>query len=144
LPGAEGLGFEFDQSVFDLTSRNIDLLGAQMSLARGDYRSLLNRYRLSGSRRVIALVSPPWADALSAEGGLDLSRTKPPIGEIVDDFESAYPDSPMLFVVEVHERLAPLPLARLRAKFDESEFKIFDVLGATGRHGVLLGARRWR
>jgi len=43
----------------------------------------------------------------------------------------------------VHERLVPGPLAALRARFDWSELCMFDVAGATGRHGVLLGAKRW-
>ena len=33
------------------------------------------------------------------DSGLDLGRTKPPVAEIVADFERAYPDSPVLYVV---------------------------------------------
>jgi hypothetical protein len=51
--------------------------------------------------------APPWADALSAHAGLDLDRTKPPIGKIVDDFERIYSSNPILYVTEVHERLVP-------------------------------------
>ena len=54
---------------------------------------------------------------LGRDSGLDLGRTKPPVAEIVADFERAYPDSPVLYVVEVHERLVPGPLAALRAGF---------------------------
>jgi hypothetical protein len=31
---------------------------------------------------------------LGRDSGLDLGRTKPPVAEIVADFERAYPDSP--------------------------------------------------
>jgi hypothetical protein len=144
LPGAEGLGFEDDQSIYDMTSRNIALLGAPIKLAHGDCRLLLGQLRLSSDRRIIALLAPPWANALDLKSGLDLSRTKPPIAEIVDEFERVYPKSPVLYVVEVHERLAPEPVAQLREKFDWSELKIFDVGGPTGRHGILLGEKRWR
>jgi len=61
----------------------------------------------------------------------------------VADFERAYPDSPFLYVVDVHERLVPGPLAALRAGFQRSELKFYDLAGRTGRHGVLLGAKRW-
>jgi hypothetical protein len=81
---------------------------------------------------------------LGRDSGLDLGRTKPPVAEIVADFERAYPDSPVLYVVEVHERLVPRPLAALRARFERSELNIYDLAGPTGRHGVLLGAKRWR
>jgi hypothetical protein len=75
---------------------------------------------------------------------LDLRRTKPPIREIIADFEKVYAESPIMYVVEVHERLAPDPLAALRAGFEWSELSIYDLAGPTGRHGVLLGTRRWR
>jgi hypothetical protein len=91
----------------------------------------------------VAFLAPPWADALSAETGLDLGRTKPPIEKIVDDFERAYPDNPILYVTEVHERLVPEPFAALRTRFEWSELHVYDIPGPTGRHGVLLGAVRW-
>ena len=62
---------------------------------------------------MVAFLAPPWADALSAETGLDLGRTKPPVSDIVGDFERAYPDNPILYVIEVHEHLVPGPLAEL-------------------------------
>ena len=52
-------------------------------------------------------------------------------------------DAPILYVVEVHERLVPAPLAALGAGFEWSELIIYDLPGPTGRHGVLLGTRRW-
>ena len=69
-----------------------------------------------------------------------------PVGaaEIIADFEKVYAESPIMYVVEVHERLAPDPLAALRAGFEWSELSIYDLAGPTGRHGVLLGTRRWR
>jgi hypothetical protein len=80
---------------------------------------------------------------LSAEWGLDLGRTKPPIEHIVDEFERIYPNNPILYVTEVHERLVPEPLAALRTRFEWSELNVYDIPGPTGRHGVLLGTRRW-
>jgi hypothetical protein len=56
-------------------------------------------------------------------------------------------DRPVLKVVgraEVHERLVPGPLAALRAGFAWSDLNIFDLAGPTGRHGVLLGTKRWQ
>jgi hypothetical protein len=70
-----------------------------------------------------------WVGALSAETGLDLGRTKPPIA--------------ILYVTEVHEHLVPEPLAALRTRFEWPELNTYDVAGPTGRHGVLLGTRRW-
>ena len=144
LPSADGLGFEFEQAIFEMTPRNIALLAAPIRLLHGDYRTLLGQHRFPANHRIVAFLAPPWADALKDDTGLDLGRTKPPIGEIVSDFEHTYPDSPILYVIEVHEHLVPGLLAELRARFDWSELSIYEIAGPTGRHGVLLGPRRWR
>ena len=126
-----------------MSARNIASLGLPIRLFSGDYRQLLGVHRFPAGHRIVAFLAPPWAEALSAETGLDLASTKPPIAEIVADVEGAYPDTPILYVVEVHEHLVPAPLAALRAGFEWSELSIYDLAGPTGRHGVLLGTRRW-
>jgi hypothetical protein len=144
LPGATGMGFEFDDAIFGLTSRNLAAIGAPIALLHGDCRSLISERRFPVGEPIVAPLSPPGGDALNPISGLDLSRTKPPIADMIADFERAFPENPILYVIETHERLAPEPLAHLRDKFDWSELEIFDVVGPTGRHGVLLGSRRWR
>jgi hypothetical protein len=143
LPGARGIGFEFETAIFEMSTRNIASLGAPIQLFQGDYRQLLGMRRFPAGQRIVAFLAPPWADALQPETGLDLGRTKPPIAEVVADIENAYPDAPILFVIEVHERLVPGPLAALRAAFDWTELNIYDIAGPTGRHGTLLATRRW-
>ncbi len=144
LPGAEGIGFEFEPAIFDMTTRNLALLGAPIRLFQGDFRTLLGTHRFPLGYRIVAFLAPPWADALNAATGLDLGRTKPPVAEIIDAFERVYGDSPLLYVIEVHERLVPEPLAALRARFEWSEVSVYDLAGPTGRHGVLLGTKRWQ
>jgi hypothetical protein len=103
----------------------------------GDYRTLLGQHRFPSEHRIVAFLAPP-------KTGLDLGRTQPPIAEVVDGFEHAYPDRPFLYVVEVHERLVPGPLAELRDRFEWSEISIYEIAGPTGQHGVLLGTNRWQ
>ena len=143
LPGSVGVGFEFEPAIFEMSARNIASLGAPIQLFNGSYQQLLPAHRLAAEHRIVAFLAPPWADALSKESGLDLSRTKPPIPDIISDIESTYSGTPILYVIEVHERLVPAPLAALRAGFDWSELHIYDLAGPTGKHGVLLGTRRW-
>jgi hypothetical protein len=123
---------------------NIAALAAPIRLVHGDFRTRLGQHRFPDSYCIVAFLAPPWADALSKETRLDLGRTKPPIRDIIDAFERVYPRSPLLYAVEVHERLVPVPLAELRTAFEWSELNIYDVTGPTGRHGLLLGTRRWR
>ena len=128
-----------------MTTRNIASLAAPIRLLHGDYRALLGQHLFPANHRIVAFLAPPWADALKADTGLDLGRTKPPVGEIVDDFEHAYPDSPILYVIEVHEHLVPEPLAELRARFDWSELSIYEIAGPTwparrpARHQTMAG-----
>jgi len=127
-----------------MSTRNIASLAAPIRLVHGDYRTLLGQYRFPAGHRIVAFLAPPWADALSAGTGLDLGRTRPPVSDVIDDVERVYPDNPMLYVIEVHERLVPQPLAALRRGFDWSELHIYEIAGPTGRHGVLMGTRRWQ
>jgi hypothetical protein len=121
------------------------LANAPIRLVHGDFRTLLREHRFPPTHRIVAFLAPPWAAALTAETGLDLSRTKPPIGEIIDAFERVYPNSPVLHVVEVHEHLVPEPLSALRDRFAWSQLNIYDLPSPTGRHGVLLGTnKRWQ
>jgi hypothetical protein len=70
-------------------------------------------------------------------------RTKPPVRDIVADFDRAYPDNAALPVVEVHERLVKGTLALLRRAFDRAELNVYNIAGPTGQHGDLLGTKRW-
>src|SRR5277367_6788029 len=72
-------------------------LGSPIRLLHGDYRVLLGEHRFPPAHRIVAFLAPPWADALSAETGLDLSRTKPPVAEIIDNIERIYPTNPIIY-----------------------------------------------
>jgi hypothetical protein len=144
LSGAEGIGFEVEPAIYNMTTRNLASLRAPIRLVQGPYRDLIDRHRLPLGYRVVVFLAPPWGDALNVETGLDLNRTKPPVGEIIDDFERVYPSHPVLYVIETHERLVMQSLAEVRARFDWSELRTYDVAGPTGRHGTLLGTKRWR
>jgi hypothetical protein len=111
LPGAVGVGFESDDEIFRLTSANLAATVAPIALLHGDCRSLIGERRFPGRQPIVAPLAPPWGDALNPKSGLDLSQTKPPISEMIDVFERAYPENPILYVIETHERLAPEPLA---------------------------------
>jgi hypothetical protein len=144
LPNARGIGFEVDKAVYELTKRNIAALNADIQLLDGDYKSLLATHRFSADHCIVAFLAPPWCDALSTETGLDLSRTKPPIIDIVADFERVYAEQPILYVTQVHEHTEPNALRAVESKFDWSQLLVYDVNVPGRQHGVLLGTRRWR
>ncbi len=118
-------------------------LNANIELVKGSYKGLLAAHRFPTDHCVVSFLAPPWGDALSAENGLDLSRTTPPIAEIVDDLERVYGEQPILHVTQVHERLEPSSLVALKRKLDWSDLLIYDVNVPGMQHGILLGTRRW-
>ena len=144
VPNATAIGFEMDEGVCELTSRNLALLDLPIKLIRGDYRTLIGERRFSDDHYLLVCLGPPWGDALTAESGLDLGRTYPPIVEIVDDFERVYPENPILYVIEAHERLVPQSLEAVQRKFANSDPVIYDVAAPHGRRAMLLGTNRWR
>ena len=143
LPGAKGIGFEVESAVFDLTTRNIMHLNAPIELVHGSYKDLVGSTRHPADRRVVVFLAPPWGDALHPLTGLHLDRTKPPILEIVRDFEQVYGSQPVLYVTEVHEVNEPTALKAVESAFDWTDLRIYDVNVPGLQHGILLGARRW-
>jgi 16S rRNA G966 N2-methylase RsmD len=143
LPGARGIGFEVEPAVFELTTRNVARLNAPIELVRGSYKNLVGLRKHSADHLIVVFLGPPWGDALQPDTGLHLDRTKPPILEIVRDFEQVYGAQPVLYVTEVHEVNEPKALKRVEAAFDWSELRIYDVNVPGLQHGVLLGTLRW-
>jgi hypothetical protein len=143
LPGSKGIGFEAEPAVFDLTTDNIAHLGAPIELVHSSYKDLVGSRRHPADHLIVVFLAPPWGDALQPDTGLHLDRTKPPILEIVHDFERAYGAQPVLYVTEVHEVNEPKALRAVEAAFDWSDLRIYDVNVPGLQHGVLLGTRRW-
>jgi hypothetical protein len=143
LPGSKGIGFEVEPAVFDLTTRNIAHLTAPIELVHGSYKDLVGSRRHPADHLIVVFLGPPWGDALQPGTGLHLDRTKPPILEIVNDFEQVYGTQPVLYVTEVHEVNEPNALRAVEASFDWSDLRIYDVNVPGLQHGVLLGTRRW-
>ena len=73
--------------------------------------------------------------------GLHLDRTKPPILEVVRDFEKVYGSQPVLYVVQVVWLNEPTALKAVESAFDWTDLHNFNVPGL--QPGILLGARRW-
>jgi hypothetical protein len=119
------------------------LLDVRIELIQGDYRQLVRERPFPADHHLVVLLGPPWGDALTASGGLDLGRTHPPVGEIVDDFEGVYSKNPILYVVEAHEHLVPESLATLRRKFTASDLQVYDIVAPHGRRAMLFGSNRW-
>jgi hypothetical protein len=143
LPSAQGVAVEMDPTIFAMTKANIALLDRPITLLHGDHRMLLPSYPVPADHVLVIFVAPPWGEALHPLTGLDLARTQPPILDILADMEALYQNQPVLYVIQIFERLEPTSLAMVRQQFDWSETRIYDLNAAGMRHGVLLGSRQW-
>jgi len=94
-------------------------------------------------RGIIAFVAPPWGEALDGMEGVDLQRTMPPIGEVIDDLLRLYPRHKLLFATQVYEKLRPTSLTEVQARFDWNELHVYNFSETGSNHGILLGTRGW-
>jgi hypothetical protein len=143
LPGAQGVGFESDAGVFRLTRQNMAALGLPIDVQDADYLSGLAGLSVAPDELLIAFIAPPWGDALDKTSGLDLRRTIPPIAEIVDFLLNRFPQNHLLCAIQVHEIVLPVSMAELRARFDWSTERVYELNAPGQNHGCLFGTKRW-
>jgi len=143
LPNSEGIAFESDPQVFELTYRNVATLKQRIELVQGDYARLLAEYRLPDRRGIVAFVAPPWGTALDEQEGLDLCRTTPPIGAVIEELVRRFSRHKMLFAIQVYEKVSIASLNQIRTMFDWTELRIYDINEKGSNHGILLGSKSW-
>jgi hypothetical protein len=143
IAGARGVGFESDAGVYDLTRQNIAALALPMEIVNADYRSGLTGVSLAPSELLIAFIAPPWGNALHRTSGLDLRRTSPPVTEIVDFLLHRFSYNELLCVIQVYEIVLADSMSELKARFDWSIVRIYDLNAPGQNHGIVLGTKRW-
>lgn len=143
LPKSEGIAFESDRQVFELTHRNLAALGQRIELVHGEYERLLGERSAPEDQGIVAFVAPPWGTALDEVEGLDLRLTTPPIGEVIERIARQFPRHELLFATQLYEKVRASSLTQIRAQFDWSELHIYDFDEKGRNHGILLGTKFW-
>jgi len=141
LPNAEGVAFESDAQVFELTRRNFAAIGQTIELIEGDYTGLLDEYHIPPDRGIVVFVAPPWGTALDEANGLDLCHTTPPINEVIERITGQFAKHNIIFATQVYEKVSTSSLAQLQAHLDWTELRIYDINGKGRNHGILLGTK---
>ncbi len=134
--------FELDAAVFELTRRNLSLLGLPIDVLHTDYSSGLSSVTAAADQLVIAFVAPPGGDALSESGLLDLGRTTPPICDIVDLMIERFANR-LLCAIQVYEHVDAASVTELEARFDWSMMRLYDLNAPGENHGLLLASKGW-
>jgi len=143
LPNADGIAFESDPQVFELTQRNLVTLDQRIELVSGDYVRLLDGHRVPKNRGIVAFVAPPWGTALNEVEGLDLRRTTPPVSEVIELMVRKFPKHKLLFATQVYEKICQASLTELRTRLDWTELHIYNINEKGRNHGSLLGTKGW-
>jgi precorrin-6B methylase 2 len=143
LPNSEGIAFESDAQVFELTQRNLAALNLRIELVHGDYVRLVEERRVPEDRGIVAFVAPPWGTALDEVQGLDLGRTTPPISEVIEQIARQFPKQNILFATQVYEKVSAPSLTQLQTRLDWTELRIYDINERGRNHGILLGTKGW-
>lgn len=143
LPNSEGIAFESDPQVFELTLRNLAALDQRIELVHGDYVRRLEERCVPEDRGIVAFVAPPWGTALDEVQGLDLRRTTPPISEVIEQIARQFPKHNILLATQVYEKVGIPSLTEVQSKLDWTELRIYDINEKGRNHGVLLGTKRW-
>ena len=143
LPHSEGIGFDSDPQVFHLTHRNLMVLGQRIELVHGDYKKLLRQLRVPEDRNIVAFVAPPWGTALDEAQGLDLGRTTPPIGGVIEQIAYQFSKYKILFATQIYEKVSAHSLAQIQMQFDWTELRIYNINDKGRNHGILLGTTGW-
>ena len=139
---AEGVAFESDTEVFELTRRNFAALGQSIALVRGNYANL-HQHHIPEDRGIVIFVAPPWGTALDEVHGLDLCRTRPPIPEVIDRIGRQFANHNILFAVQMYEKVCPASMAVVQTQLDWSELRLYDINEKGKNHGVILGTKSW-
>jgi precorrin-6B methylase 2 len=142
LPNSEGIAFESDQQVFELTHRNLATLDQRIELVHGDYVRLLEERRVPEDRGIVAFVAPPWG-TLDEVHGLDLGRTTPPISEVIEQIVRQFPKHNILLATQVYEKVSAPSLTQVQTRLDWTELRIYDINEKGQNHGILLGTKGW-
>jgi hypothetical protein len=141
--GANGLAFELDPTVFQLTRKNLALLRLPIDLRHVDYEAGLSSVQVTADHLVVAFIAPPWGEALSDVSGLDLRRTQPPVAGIIDLLSQVFRPCRLVCAIQIYEKVEMDSLIEVRRRFDWSDVRSYR-LNAPGRnHGILIGTKGW-
>jgi hypothetical protein len=143
LPNSEGIAFESDAQVFELTQRNLAALDLRIELVHGDYVRLVEERRVPEDRGIVAFVAPPWGTALDEVQGLDLRRTTPPVTEVIEQIARQFPKHNILLAMQVYEKVSAPSLIEVQTRLDWTELRIYDINEKGWNHGILLGTKGW-
>jgi len=144
VPCSQGLAFELDPRISELTRRNLALLGRPIELIEDDSLKCLQERTLSSDLGLVFFIAPPWGTALDPRTGrLDLRKTTPPVTEILASLSARYTTRPLLFAVQMYQKTDQASFEEACALLGDPRYRVFGFNAPGQNHGLLVGTRGW-
>jgi hypothetical protein len=143
LPHSRGIGFEQNQTVFELTRSNLTQVDATLRIENIDFRVGLAQIEVPLDHAVAVIVSPPWGHALDPIQGLDLRKTTPSVPDVLTALKRAFPDRQLTIGVQTFETLVEASVTAVRQHFDWSELHTYHSNPTGKNSGLLVGTTGW-
>jgi predicted RNA methylase len=137
------IGYELDDAVFELTRQNLAIVGLEVELSHEPFETALPRTSVDEDELVVVFVAPPWGNALDPVDGLDVSRTAPPVVEVVELARESFHRNKIIVAVQLYETVVANSLDAVASFCDWTARKTYDIDLAGRNHGLLLGTIRW-
>ncbi|MGN6429766.1 MAG: hypothetical protein ACTHNB_03415 [Gaiellaceae bacterium] len=137
------VGFEQDETVATATQRNVALLELPIEVQPEPYERGIRDVQVDEDELIVVFIAPPWGDALTDRGELDLRRTTPPVAEVVGRVAATFDERRLLLAVQLYEAVEPGSLADIVDRCDWSSRETYTIDPPRRNHGLLLGTLRW-
>jgi hypothetical protein len=137
------VGFERDETVAAVTQRSIALLDLPIVVRHQSYERGIQEIPVGEGDLIVVFVAPPWGDALTEYGELDLRRTTPPVAEVMSQVAVTFDRSRIILAVQLYEQVEPASLTDVVDGCDWSRREIYAIDPPGRNHGLLLGTLRW-
>jgi hypothetical protein len=136
------VGFERDEAVAAATQRNVALLDLPIEVRHEPYERGIRDVQVD-EELIVVFIAPPWGDALTDYGELDLRRTTPPAAEVVGRIVATFDERRLLLGVQLYERIESGSLSDIIDRCDWSSQETYTIDQPGRNHGLLLGTLRW-
>ncbi|WP_250401554.1 hypothetical protein [Streptomyces cellostaticus] len=116
--GTSCVGMDADPVVFELTRGNFGVLDLPASMRLGSWASYFLD-PLPDVDATLFVLAPPWGPAFSFDRGLDLRRTNPPVGELVEHITRSDRSGRRFAVIQlpVHEPVVAASVRELTKRY---------------------------
>jgi hypothetical protein len=114
------VGLDVTAEVMDRTKKNFSrlrMLGkvglSRVELHQQDWENAVSHFQ---KRPSLFILAPPWGEAFT-EKGLDLGKTTPPVGDILDNLSRRVKGAPSFALVQTHPRMIKSSLDAIAQRY---------------------------